>query len=85
MRTIIQKFNNGEEVKLHLTHEDFFRRKLIVSHLNDPIMREKLEKLYESNILTQEKAELLNELFNVQEINEVDNNYKEYLTPLEDN
>jgi hypothetical protein len=85
VRKIIQKLNNDDEIEINVSHEDFFRRKIIVDNLKNPIMREKLKQLYDSKTLPPEKAEMLNELFEVKEIIEIDRDDALNLIPLEDN
>lgn len=85
MRKIIQKLNNNAEIELNVSHEDFFRRKIIVDNLKNPTMREKLKQLYDSKTLPPEKEKMLNELFGVKEIIEIDRDAMLNLIPLEDN
>lgn len=85
MRRIIQKLNNNAKIELNVSHEDFFRRKIIVDNLKNPIMREKLKQLYNSKTLPLEQEEMLNELFEVKEIIEIDRDEVLNLTLPEDN
>lgn len=85
MRRIIQKLNNNAKIELNVSHEDFFRRKIIVDNLKNPIMREKLKQLYNSKTLPPEQEEMLNELFEVKEIIEIDRDEVLNLTLPEDN
>tara|TARA_R100000231_G_scaffold110921_1_gene82226 strand:+ start:303 stop:563 length:261 start_codon:yes stop_codon:yes gene_type:complete len=72
MKKIIQVMSDGARNVIEDTDANCFRRKIILNGLKNENMRTKIMNLYDSEDISSDQRNLINDLINVDEIIDID-------------